>query len=533
MKLNKLQDFKAFLPYLIIAAVTVAAHGLILLNQGIYWDGWMHYTFAVEHRWQNLYTDYLLPVGRPMAALTYWFLGSLPLPLIAHRWLTLGLLVGRGCLIYAIGIKTKWLTSFESVALAILTVVYPAFDVAFEFTLFPHVLSYFLFVLGALLSITMAEQPVGSKRAFLRILSLLAFALSFTVESFLVFFYWFLGLFFIKITDEEQPVSYYLKRLVGLTDYALLPIVYWVVDWYAFPTSGTFAQFNTIQLIPAQIIQMYEQFLRLAIWQPLGDFHMLLWLFVLALLSIKKLPWKCQLGKGRRGYFVLVAGIVGLAFAIMPYASVGKPPIGGWENRHALLIGLPVALMLIGLLRLGIAGHQHSGVVALSVVAVLAGGFSYDLWGSYIEWQARWVKDLSIIANLRELDEEEVAQVSVYIIDDHTRLAGGERYRLYEWAALFREAWGTETHIGLTSRNDIEGFLRHGPSSEMFLTEEYLSSNFDPSGCQATLTILYNRPIGDLELALRYFYFKFLKPADLNDFLLRSILMDQHSFECK
>jgi hypothetical protein len=532
MKSDRLEDFEAFLPYLLIAAVTVAAHGLILLNQGIYWDGWLHYTFAVEHRWQNLYTDYLLPVGRPMIALTYWFLGFLPSPLIGHRWLTLGLLVGRGWLIYAIGIKTKWLTSFESIALAILTIVYPAFDVAFEFTFFPHALYYFLFVLGALLSITMLEQPVGSKRTFLRILSLLAFALSFTVESFLVFFYWFLGLFFIRMTDEDQPVSYYLKRLVRLADYALLPIVYWVVDWYAFPTSGRYAQFNTIRLNPAQIIHMYDQFLRRAVWQPLSDFHVLLWLFGLALLSIKKLPWDCKLGKGRQGYIVLLAGIVGLVFAIMPYALVGKSPSGGWENRHALLVGLPVALMLIGFLRVGFAGHQHSGAVALSVVAVLVVLFCYDLGGRYLEWQARWVKDSAIIANLRELDEDEVAKVSVYLIDDHTRLAGGEPYRFFEWAGFFREAWGTETHIGLPSQYHVEEFLHHNPNARWFFSEVYLMSDVNPSGCRAELSIDYAEPIGDKTLALRYFYIEFLNPADLDDFLLRSFVVRQYNVEC-
>jgi hypothetical protein len=534
MKTDRLRSLKGFRPYLFIAAATVAAHGLILLNQGVFWDGWLRYTFLIEHSWQNLYTDYFLPAGRPTKALLFWFLGFFPDPIVAYHWLTLGMLVGTGCLIYAIGIKTKWLTSFESVALAILTIAYPAFKVAFEFTFFPHVLSYFLFALGTWLSFAMVDHTVGSIRVLLRILSLLAFALSFTVESFLVFYYWFLILLFIKMAGEGQPVSHYIRCLVRLADYALLPIVYWVMGRYAFPASGIYAQLTAFQWGLASIGNAFYRFIRYAIWRPLGDFHVLVWLFVLAVLSLLRLSWDLKLGKGKRDYLVLLAGIVGLLCAILPYAIVGKSPgPEGWETRHALLIGLPAALTLIGLLRLGFSGQQQSSVVVFSIVAVLVAGFCYDLWGNYIEWQSRWVKDSAIIANLRELDEEEVAKVSVYLIDDHTRLAGEEPYRFYEWAGLFREAWGTETHIGLTSKYRVEEFLHDNPNADLFFSETYLMSDVDPSGCRATLTILYAERVGDLELALRYFYFKFLKPADLNDFLLRSVLMDQHSFECK
>jgi hypothetical protein len=533
MKTGKLRSLEAYRPYLLIAAVTVAAHGLILLNQGVYWDSWLHYTSVSEHRWDILYNDFYLLAGRPTKALILWSLGFFPSPLIAQRWLTLGLLIGRGCLIYAVGIKTKWLTSFESLTLAILTIAYPAFKVSFEFIFFSHALCYFLFALGALLSFMMVDQPAGQKRALFRILSLLAFALSFTVESFLVLYYWFLILLFIKMAGGSQPVSHYIKRLVRLADYALVPIVYWIVDQYVFPASGAYTELASIQLNLPRMEGAFLRFFQYGIWQPLSDFNLLLWLFALTLLSIKRVPWECELGKGRRDYLVLLAGIVGLLFAMLPYALVGKSPgPEGWETRHALLIGLPVALTLIGLLRLALSGYQHSGVVALSVVAVLAVAFCTNFTRNYIEWQARWVKDSAIIASLRELDEEEVAKVSVYLIDDHTRLAGGEPYRSYEWAGLFREAWGTETHIGLTPKYRVEEFLNDNPDADRIFSEAFLMSDVDPSGCRATLTILYAEQIGDLKLTLRYFYFKFLKPAHLNEFLLHTILMNQHSLEC-
>jgi hypothetical protein len=389
---GKLRNLEAYRPYLLIAAVTVVAHGLILLNQGVYWDDWLNYTFAVENRWQNLYSDFFLLEGRPMYAVLFWFLGFFPDPIVAHRWLTLGLLVGTGCLIYAIGISTKWLTSFESVALAILTIVYPAFKVAFGFTLFPYVLSYFLFVLGAWLSFTMVNHTAGSRRVLLRIFSLLIFALSFTVESFLVFYYWFLGLLFITVIDKGQPVSYYIKRLIHFADYALLPFVYWTVDWYAFPVGDIFAQqhWNTIQVNLTTIGDVFYRFIRYAIWQPLSNFHVLVWLFVLAALSLPRLSWDLKLGKGRRDYFIVLVGIAGLLFGILPYALIGKAPgPEGWETRHALLIGLPVALTLIGLLRLGFSGQQQSGVVVFSIVAVLVAGFSYDLLGNYMLFSER------------------------------------------------------------------------------------------------------------------------------------------------
>ena len=122
--------------------------------------------------------------------------------------------------------------------------------------------------------------------------------------------------------------------------------------------------------------------------------------------------------------------------------------------------------------------------------------------------------------NLARLDGAK--DYSIYWIDDQYPL-GGENpldknnYRFYEWSSIFEKVWGDETRIGIDQRYSTPTWLA---DYKPYFTKFHNLSGFDPAGCQATLTIRQgNSDYSAITLVKRYFYFKFLVPKRMSDFL--------------
>jgi len=147
--------------------------------------------------------------------------------------------------------------------------------------------------------------------------------------------------------------------------------------------------------------------------------------------------------------------------------------------------------------------------------------FTLSLVRNYVGWQARWVKDRSVMVNLR--GREDARDDSVYWVYDEFPAVGKEFYRFYEWSSIFKTVWGGESRVGLDQKNTTSEF----DNSEKFLdrrqeffTARYNLSNFDPAGCEVKLTI---RPgpeaSSETTMAFKYLYYKFFSPSRLDEYL--------------
>jgi hypothetical protein len=202
---------------------------------------------------------------------------------------------------------------------------------------------------------------------------------------------------------------------------------------------------------------------------------------------------------------------------MLPYVLVGlAPTLHGWSTRHALLLGLPLSLLVVAGTHVVLPDTARQyGPARAAILLTLAIGCFLVLQESYLGWQARWVKDQSIIQQLPRLDH--ARQFSVIWIEDNFPLGGEGDYRFYEWSSMFRSAWGTQRTIGLDRTTSSPDFLA---ANSKYFTAQYNLRDFNPAGCQALLTLNPGwEKRSAAALSSRYLYLRFVKPEGLRPFL--------------
>ena len=517
--------------YVIIFVSALLTHGLLLFNDGIYWDGWIMHTYIAEGDWNSLY-HHALEAGLPLAAYVRWVAGYFPNAVFGAKLMAFIFVVLSAILVYKIGKQSRLIGSLDSLWIALFSLSYPAFQVYIQFNVLHYLAAYFCFLLAILLALW-SEQANRVKRLILRISSLVGFFVGFSLSNSLLMFYFAFLLFLFlcvrqlrEISKQSLLTGFITRRL----DFMLLPFLYWVVKRFSFPAHGSYAGYNQFLFSPRAIVVNLIGFFNNAIYGQLN--HALaeiakqpaLWLFVILtalwFYSAFRVGSARFLGGRVNSYALLAFGFLLLVLGMLPYVIVGKAPsLHGWNTRHALLVALPMAVIIVAIARLAFTEPAGSlprqGWVFLAIL-VLA--FSFSTIKNYISWQARWVKDRSIMANLATLDTAH--GISVFWVDDQFPAGGEGYYRFYEWSSMFKTVWGDESRIGLDQRIHSAEFLVNGQQWGFFNKTMNLS-DFDPAGCQAILTIrraplLYS----DAELSARYLFYKFFRGEDkLTEFL--------------
>jgi hypothetical protein len=510
-------------PYILIVFFVLGVHGLLLLNDGIYWDDWL---------WINL-PGYSLNLDKITAA--YGQMGFLPtnnvhlwlFSILGFRWVEFASLALVGVLVYAISQETQLFTRLEGVFIALIVIAYPAFQTWIVFSTANYVFYYALFFLAVFLSLK-AEKSVGGHRYGWWIVSLFLFVLSYNLNSLLVFYFGFLALLVfyqhrvLSISWKQVLRRFLLRRWI----YVLLPFLFWVVKQTFFPRYGYYANYNQFTFEPLSLVLNAGRFIAYGVYTPFSRaltlavrqpaLALLIGLVVYGCYRLFKLSSANFFKPGVRAYPILGFGVLLLGLAILPYIVVGLAPgKSGWDTRHTLLLGLPVALLILAGARLLFSRTEGAisvlGLMWLVVLVLMFGGSTIS---DYISWQTRWVKDRSIQVNLTRLNGAQ--DFSVYWVDDQFPAGGELDYRFHEWSAMFKNIWGDERRIGLD----------HAPSPDYlttlnrYFTAAYDLSQFDPLGCQATLTIWRDREtLDDWTLSLQYFYYRFFQPDKMFGFL--------------
>jgi hypothetical protein len=523
--------------YLVILLSALLAHGLMLLNDGLYWDGWLIYSDLVAKRWDNfrlMFTE----SGIPVTMYFHWWMGYSPGIVFAYRVVAFASLAFAAMVIYRICLKSGWLSRGESLIIALVSLTYPAMQVGFELINVPAVLCYFLFFAAVLLAMQSEEQAGGLRFYLLRAVALALFFLSFTVNSLLVFYFGFLLFLLLYVRRlKNLPWRNWQKLLVNFVlrhlDFLVLPFLYWGLKQLLFPRVGLYANYNQFQLSLRSFVYTYLFFFANGIYRQLVEAVRVVinWPvpFILALLlalwaySVFKIKTVKFFSREAHTIALLAFGLVLLFLASFPYVIVGLwPTASGWSTRHAMLIPLPIALITLALVRLIFARRaamlSRLGMMLLVAVVVM---FTLALLRNYVAWQARWVKDRSVMVNLRGRDD--ARDDSVYWVYDEFPPVGKEFYRFYEWSSIFKNVWGGETRVGLDQKNATSEF----DNSEKFLdrrqeffTARYNLSNFDPAGCQVKLTIHPGAEASsETAMAFKYLYYRFLNSSGMDEFL--------------
>ena len=322
-----------------------------------------------------------------------------------------------------------------------------------------------------------------------------------------------------------------LRRL----DFVLLPFLYWFIKNTWFAAYGTYATYNQVRLSPTGIVVGLLTFFRNSVYfQINGSLSTLLAQPALLLGAGCGLLWACRALRIRdismpcrpsRACTLLAFGGLLFLLGVFPYLAAGKvAACQGWTTRHALLVGLPMALIIVAFVRGALAApNGRAGAAGLALIATLISAFCISLAGHNLEWQARWVADRSLMANLAAMDDAK--NYSVYWIDNRFSPGVAERYRPYEWSAMFKQVWHGESRIGLYPYADpgkgldpmkagLSEYANDAPTLRSFGL-----STLNPAGPQAILKIEPEQRYSNVHIVLKYFYCRFLHPEKMEAFL--------------
>lgn len=520
---------KRWVDYLVIVVVGLVTHGLLLLNDGIYWDGWLVYSSFMEKA-----PDYLslcfAGAGRPMELCFHRLMGRFPDIILGYKWVAFLSVVFAAMLVYTICRESNLVNRGESLLIAIMALVYPAFHVGVEMTITAYLFFYLLFFLAVWLAFK-SENAKGVIRCLWRAFALVFFFFSFSLNSLLVFFY---GFILVLMLHARQWQGFSLRQTAVLflprhIDYIILPFLFWVLNGWFFPLSEFYAHASDklFKLDGASIKNCFIGFLQYAVcdqWADAWGKLLALPRFMLLILllaywaynAFRMEKFRCFSSENRAWYFIII-GVVIFVAGIFPYLVVGAfPKIYNWDTRHAILLGLPVAFVITGITKLVFSTKDgvisKFGFMFLSFIII---AFILTNNHNYIAWQARWINDRSVMTNLSKMTIAN--NIATFWINDNT--AFGQR-GFWEWSSMFKQAWNNESHLGISGCFSP----KVAPNALYFYStlsdKGYNLAAYNPKGAQAILTILPGpRAKDNYSLVRSYFKCRFFRPELMNDFL--------------
>ena len=494
---------------LVLASATLTVHGLLLLNDGVYWDGHLIYTYLYERNWAELSTMFR-EGGAPQTAVIHWLLGQSLHRVFIYKLTAFVAILVATLAIWRLGAESRRVTNGEAAWIAVLTMAYPGYRVAVELIETPSLICYGCFFLAAWIDYRALNRDRGRAVA-LHLLTGVLFVLSFTLPSMVPMFAGYV--LFAMLTSQSR----WLDRVT----WVLVLIAATSIRWMLRPGGGH-EGYNQVSLSVFSAITEFGWFLRYAIYdttnraiagliaQPLVALGALL-----AARATFAAPSACD-ETPRADLRTFGFSIVLFGLAVGPYAVVGKHPLlDGWTTRHALLVGLPFAMAIVAFSSMLERLWRPKPYVRQLVLTVVIVAFGASLVQSYLGWQARWVKDVSVLTNLARTPGAE--RYSIFLIDDRFPEGGEPSYRLYEWFSLFRRIWHDRPRaavFGEPSVQDIEQALAP------FHSGRYYLADLDLLGCEAKLEIRRGRyGPDDFTMALTYSYTRLFKPERLPDYL--------------
>jgi|GEM_PF-4350549 len=517
-----------------IGLTAFITHGLLILNDGVYWDDWYVYlpeleNNAIGHKNQiagyGLYIQYYLYLAitwLPGIIFTNKLIGFLSISLTAIA-------------IYKIMELTRLTRRHESLWVALLSMTYPVFQISFMMIGVYQLLYYMVFIMAiwvALLS-KQTEKPLIHYLLRGGAIALFLFSFSFNI---LIGLYG--GAFFILFiydwnhSSNKFSLQALIHSLLKNLDYLVLSIVFYVVlrpilliTTTEQPTSGYTPSVSNISISGLQVIleevvfkQIFPNIERL-ITNP----FLLLFtaIIVIGVLISHSEQTQKSIDDVRIPYYfsgvIILIGIIWFIVGSIPLLlTLNLPKASGWESRQGIFASLPVALIFVSLLKVVFWDRAHTAWHrighAIAMIFLLA--FSASTISYYIGGQARWVKDRSFIhhMNMASIPQE----MNVFWYNDllYPPLAL-ERYRDEEIGLLLQLA--DVSYIYTSTFRGIDIFEEY----------EFVSSTFrtidDPliqNSCQALLTITRGEQNdSDIKLTTEYFYYRFFAPSELDNFL--------------
>ena len=468
----------------------VLGNALLLLNRGVYWDG-RYYFHLLENKQWNILWEHLSQVGWRSLYFELRFFELTPNPILIFKFVVFLSWLVSGLAIYKILRDAFELREEHAFYISALYLLSPAFLVRAELSIIPYTLGSMLFFL-AMLAFFAAERQ-GSLIKYAA--SLILFFLSFSTNSLLVFYVGFLVLLFYRRHES------FFKWLKNYFFFAILPIIYWGVQWYYLqpainPHYNDFIFFKP-DVAPRLIEKLWDGIFYGFFWPLMAPITILqrkifAGLFAIVLVMVYVLTKRFlqdnnreeKAGASEKPWRYVMVGTFLFFLGLAPYLMVGKAPSifgPGFTMRHALLLPLGSSLIILGII-LSAIREQWQRITQVIILTLFC---TFSIY-TYFTLDMDWYKQKAVVRALASTPE--LQQASTIIINDNIRGFEFQNRTIldFEYQTYVNEAFSQE-HFKFVIRGN--GNVDENNINQM-VQEKYLAfldaemfpvpPNFDP-----------------------------------------------------
>ncbi len=468
-----------------LALVYSAAHFMLLLISGQWWDDWCYWINGPEQL-ISLYSA----SGIPMQA--YYILSVMWLPNWGYRIVVFVLFLLVALLFYEILRGMVIFSEDDAFFIAAVALTVPVNDARTVLNCFAYTVEIFLFMAGFLLA-TKIRLFSGAKKYLIRIVSLILLVGSYTMESLLVFtgIIWLYLLYDIaKNNKNEKPGRKVLLFIRAYWDYLVLPFAFFVLKRIFFKPYGAYAEYNQLTkdslirgavLSPKSALFTGVDIGRSYIAQA-GIIPLVLVAAAIAgYLVFKKLRAKDS-GNAkespkkqiRKWLLILVLGLVTYFAGIFAYVVVRKGEtlaVTTVDSRDVMLAGFGIAIFIVAVSRLIPVKRTFQNL--LPIVFIVLGIFHFNEW--YLNYQEDWYQQ-KVLASVIEQNDGFGEDNTIYCYFSEPSIVATTR--TYTVNGISYTVTGKMDKLYFTRIADLQyGLTEHDFSGSGFNCEDYDTSD--------------------------------------------------------
>lgn len=517
-------------PIIMLFVITFFSHFILPFNTGLYQDDVIVQHF-LNHDINSL-VEWFIESSYHFGALMHYLLGQLPMPVSAHRVLSLISIWAIGVFVYFIFYRHFNFQRQISFYIAAFTSVFSSYKIVISIIHTHHILCIALFYLGWLLYFEFRKN----KRLALGISSLLIMTISFSYNSLLVLQYG-LCLFDFLRGPKQKPWEYIKKNIFLI----ILPPLFFFARKKLIIPVGRMAGYNQFSSSPKVIFSNFwmhlEQIIGLGNWNaikiffsnPFPFFCLMLLIISFFMRRIKK---SSDIFLDLNLSHLLLYFFIFLFSTVMPYALVGKgATLFTWSERQAILMGLPLAFSVLILGK--IIPNKFASQLFLTILLL---GHSLKTFQEYLYLEAQAAKSDSVIYKLKKIEPLKPGTAIFFYDLNQYQI---DHYHWYEINKFVYEAWGKEEWIGIRKYPDLD--LKENFRYKLIDDKDidyksyrklFVARDFSPNNCFVNMDIS-SSPQESLGIfGLKYFFARFFDPTERDKILESTVSLNFYGSDC-
>jgi hypothetical protein len=539
------------IPYLIILAAGFLAHGMLLLNDGKYMEGWFLEALIEFGNWEEV-RRYWVQVGYPFQNWLHSIF--VQVPIVPLRSLTFTWILLAALFQYKILIRFTPLTEKESLFVTIFALVWPFYHLLVWSVFASVLICWVLFYAGWYYYLCLKEKK---SHPLLYLPALTLMFLSLTYPVFLTYHLAFLLIYALSLWGYSIPsqLGELKTRAIAFLKQnwipALMPFAFYILKNIFYPVTISYNKIHLFSL--TSWLSIFKNFFRNLTEPIFSIFYSIptFWFVMIpVLLAASFLLFKYFKSDPEPEGQQLALGMIGVGLILIvtlsiTYGLVWKTvKIMSAKARYAFGANLAFSLVFLGGIHwlFNKFWSRKRELIQPVLYLVLTAMVLVDI-NFYAMWQARWARTASIIHNLKQ--QAPIPNANVYFLKDGFPLGVDTKVYASDFTLMMIEAWNQHQYIGITphyQRNEskIEAARRIVQIWEDKTLYFYgLVEQFNPKGCFAEVVVSPNKYHQEVLIGFRYLYLHLFKSdqmpmflEDLTEVKIRPLNIDANNISC-